>query len=248
MKPSTVARFVCFLLAGQASLLAAAGGAPPPSAPYVAAFSKPGTSASAEVSRALASLDSSQPKAIAGVIEAAAQVWPDQLPSLLSRASEANPVWAPLMTAAAVGARPVDAVILRAAAISGLERAASPASTPVTVPGSVAQSPGSGKGVIGKAPVGKEPVGKESIASEEPANELPGYRGPGWMNLTPVQLAQLIQAINVASATALRNGTVGNWLFDGVIETTVNKRILRIVLNPISEDPPQVLQEDSPRI
>ena len=244
MNLPTVACLVSLFLAGQASLFAAAGDVPRPSAPYVAAFSKPGVSASTEVSHALAALNSTQPKAIAGVIEAAAQVWPTQLPSLLSRASEANPVWAPLMTAAAVGARPVDAVILRASAVAGLERAASLSSTPVTLARPAAKTLVAGKEIVGKAPVGKEPVGKETIPPEELEDDF--YRGPGWMNLTPAQFAQLIQAINVAAATALRNGMVGNWLFDRVIETTVNKRIISIVLDPVSEVPPQIPEVVSP--
>lgn len=246
MKIAIVICLFCLMRAGGPPAFAAGQPTPSLSAPYLEAFSKPGVLASRKVSQALAALDASQPKSIAGVIEAAAEIWPQQLPGLLSQASEANPRWAPLMTAAAVGARPVDAVALRAAAISGLDRARAQANLPPAAPAPPLPGQGGvGKELLGKEPVGKEPVGKEPVDKEpvdkEPVGGMAGSRGPGWLDLTPSQYDQLVQAINVATATALRNGLVGNWLFDGLINTTVDKR-RPIILNPF--DPPLRLPID----
>ena len=183
------------------------------------------------VQTTLASLTSAQPKAIAGVIEAVAQVWPDRLRDILGKASQTYPRWAPLMTAAAVGQKPGDVAGLRTAALQGLARS------------SAAQHGSSGPNAIGKQVVGKEIVGKEIVGKEPVTGEIDELLHLGAGPLTLAQYARLARAVELAALIASRNGPVNNWLWDGTINIGVVKKVVRLVLDPLVDGPIKVTGE-----
>ncbi len=206
--------------------LASAQSPAPELAAYTEQFSQSKSVPCDEVKLALAGVTSQEPRKIAAIIEAAAAVWPAQLKTVLACASEAHPLWAPLMTAAAVGQQPGEVNGLREAALAGLAKAAgrNPSSKVVI----------DGKGVVGKEVVpGKTPI-PDALDPED------DRFGNGWMNLSPSQYAALVQAVNVAAATALRNGPVNAWLWDAAIDTTAIKKAIRLVLDPLVNVPIQI--------